>query len=79
MLHYLKLVVPTRIELVMVDYQSTVIPFNYRTMVVPVGIEPTSTALQTAAMTTSAKVALVPRDGVEPPIPTCKEGSIPFT
>ena len=24
------LVVPTRIELVMVDYQSTVIPFNYR-------------------------------------------------
>lgn len=56
MLHYrCYLVVPTRIELVMVDYQSTVIPFNYRTMVVPVGIEPTSTALQTAAMTTSAK------------------------
>ena len=58
MLHYLKLVVPTRIELVMVDYQSTVIPFNYRTMVVPVGIEPTSTALQTAAMTTSAKAPI---------------------
>ena len=54
----LPLVVPTRIELVMVDYQSTVIPFNYRTMVVPVGIEPTSTVLQTAAMTTSAKAPL---------------------
>jgi hypothetical protein len=55
MLHYLKLVVPTRIELVMVDYQSTVIPFNYRTMVVPLGIEPSSSALQAAAMTTFAK------------------------
>lgn len=55
MLHYLKLVVPTRIELVMVDYQSTVIPFNYRTMVVPLGIEPSSSVLQTAAMTTFAK------------------------
>ena len=30
-------------------------------LVQPVGIEPTSTVLQTAAMTTSAKVALVPR------------------
>jgi hypothetical protein len=49
------LVVPTRIELVMVDYQSTVIPFNYRTMVVPVRIELTSMALQATAMTTSAK------------------------
>jgi hypothetical protein len=49
------LVVPTRIELVMVDYQSTVIPFNYRTMVVPVRIELTSSVLQTAAMTTFAK------------------------
>ncbi len=58
--HYatLPLVVPTRIELVMVDYQSTVIPFNYRTMVVPVGIEPTSEALQATAMTTSAKAPI---------------------
>jgi hypothetical protein len=64
----LLLVVPTRIELVMVDYQSTVIPFNYRTMVVPVGIEPTSTDLQTAAMTTSAKAPkiLVVDLGFEP-------------
>jgi hypothetical protein len=28
-------------------------------MVVPVGIEPTSTALQTAAMTTSAKAPII--------------------
>ena len=35
-------------------------------MVHPVGIEPTSTALQTAAMTTSAKGALVPAEGIEP-------------
>jgi hypothetical protein len=53
------LVVPTRIELVMVDYQSTVIPFNYRTLVVPVGIEPTSSALQAAAMTTFAKAPII--------------------
>ena len=52
------LVVPTRIELVMVDYQSTVIPFNYRTMVVPVRIELTSEALQATAMTTSAKAPI---------------------
>ena len=32
----------------------------------PVGIEPTSMALQTTAMTTSAKVALVPSVGIEP-------------
>ena len=35
-------------------------------LVHPVGIEPTSTALQTAAMTTSAKGALVPAEGIEP-------------
>ncbi len=34
------------------------IPLYYESLVLPVGIEPTSTALQTAAMTTSAKVAL---------------------
>lgn len=31
----------------------------------PVGIEPTSTMLQTVAMTTSAKVALVPSARIE--------------
>lgn len=37
-------------------------------MVPPVGIEPTSTMLQTVAMTTSAKAALylVPGVGLEP-------------
>ena len=36
-------------------------------MVQPRGIEPLSTDLQTAAMTTSAKVALVPCDRIELP------------
>ena len=35
-------------------------------LVQPPGIEPGSTVLQTAAMTTSAKVALVPAEGIEP-------------
>ena len=35
-------------------------------LVQPLGIEPSSTVLQTVAMTTSAKVALVPPAGVEP-------------
>ena len=35
-------------------------------MVLPPGIEPGSTVLQTADMTTSAKVALVPAEGIEP-------------
>ena len=35
-------------------------------LVQPLGIEPSSTVLQTAAMTTSAKVALVGRAGIEP-------------
>jgi len=65
-----KLVPPTRIELVMAGYQPTVIPFNYRgiNLVQPAGIEPASTVLQTAAMTTSAKVALylVEAQGIEP-------------
>ena len=41
---------------------------SYPKMVHPVGIEPTSTALQTAAMTTSAKGALylVSLPGFEP-------------
>ena len=48
-------------------------------LVQPVGIEPTSTALQTAAMTTSAKVAyLVPRQRIELSYPTCKEGILPL-
>jgi len=36
-------------------------------MVPPPGIEPGSSVLQTGAMTTSAKAALVHRDGIEPP------------
>ena len=35
-------------------------------LVQPPGIEPGSMALQTTAMTTSAKVALVPAEGIEP-------------
>jgi len=35
-------------------------------LVQPLGIEPSSTVLQTAAMTTSAKVALVHCHGIEP-------------
>ena len=35
-------------------------------LVQPRGIEPLSTVLQTAAMTTSAKVALVPAEGIKP-------------
>jgi hypothetical protein len=44
--------------------------YHYHTLrnklVQPRGIEPLSTVLQTAAMTTSAKVALVPAEGIEP-------------
>ena len=35
-------------------------------LVQPPGIEPGSTVLQTAAMTTSAKAAMVPAEGIEP-------------
>ena len=61
-------------------------PFTYKSMMVqPVGIEPTSTVLQTAAMTTSAKVAynLVPLLRFErrqllllrePTLPICPQG-----
>ena len=35
-------------------------------LVQPPGIEPGSPVLQTGAMTTSAKVALVPAEGIEP-------------
>ena len=48
------------------DFKSavyTIPPLSY--LVQPVGIEPTSTVLQTAAMTTSAKVALVPHPRFE--------------
>ena len=43
------------------DFKSpvaTITPHSH-ILVLPVGIEPTSTVLQTAAMTTSAKVALL--------------------
>ena len=43
----------------------TIPPHSY-TLVQPTGIEPVSMPLQDTAMTTSAKVALVPRVGVEP-------------
>ena len=37
-----------------------------RALVQPTGIEPVSLVLQTRAMTTSARVALVRREGIEP-------------
>ena len=42
------------------------IPSPGHYLVQPTGIEPVSMALQTTAMTTSAKVALVPETGLEP-------------
>ena len=44
----------------------------------PVGIEPTSEALQAPAMTTSAKVALVPRTRIELVISGYQPLVIPF-
>ena len=44
----------------------------------PVGIEPTSEALQAPAMTTSAKVALVPRTRIELVINGYQPFVIPF-
>ena len=51
------------------DFKSavyTIPPLSHFFLVLPPGIEPGSTVLQTAAMTTSAKVALVPAEGIEP-------------
>jgi hypothetical protein len=42
---------------------------NYLFVVLPLGIEPSSTALQTAAMTTSAKAALGYPTGIDPVLP----------
>ena len=55
------MVPPQRIELRTDAYKATVIPFNYKgkNLVQPLGIEPSSSVLQTGAMTTFAKVALV--------------------
>ena len=65
---YNRLVLPTRIELVFHPYQGCVIPLYYESLVQPPGIEPGSTVLQTAAMTTSARAAiLVLRDRFELP------------
>ena len=49
-------------------------------LVLPPGVEPGSTVLQTAAMTASAKVAnlLVPHDRIELPLPDYKTGVLPF-
>lgn len=47
-------------------------------LVQPVGIEPTSRALQAPAMTTSAKVALVPRTRIELVISGYQPLVIPF-
>ena len=51
------------IEPILAESKSVVLPLHYpgTKLVQPVGIEPTSMVLQTTAMTTSAKVALVPR------------------
>ena len=52
------MVLRTRIELVINAYQAYVIPFNYpRNLVLASRIELLSMALQTTAMTTSAKPA----------------------
>jgi hypothetical protein len=47
-----------------------VLPLHYgpiENLVPPLGIEPSSTMLQTVAMTTSAKAALAGHEGIEPP------------
>jgi hypothetical protein len=52
------------IEPILAESKSVVLPLHYpgtEKLVQPTGIEPVSTGLQSAAMTTSAKVALVPR------------------
>ncbi len=52
------------------DFKSpvaTITPHSH--MVLPLGIEPSSTALQTAAMTTSAKAALGCPTGIDPVLP----------
>ena len=46
---------------------STLAKIKCNCLVQPRGIEPLSTVLQTVAMTTSAKVALVPCDRIELP------------
>ena len=52
-------------SLLLREVRLPVAPLGYY-LVLPLGIEPSSTVLQTAAMTTSAKVALVPAEGIEP-------------
>jgi hypothetical protein len=47
-------------------------------LVRPRRIERLSEALQTPAMTTSAKVALVRREGIEPPSDPCKGPALPL-
>ena len=47
-------------------------------LVSTLGIEPSSSVLQTGAMTTFAKLTLVPSDRIELPNPSCKGGVIPF-
>jgi hypothetical protein len=47
-------------------------------LVRPRRIERLSEALQTPAMTTSAKVALVRREGIEPPSRLCKSRALPL-
>ena len=60
MLHYLYyLVLPNGNDPLSIDYQSIALPLSYERMVVPVGIEPTSSALQAVAITISAKAPIL--------------------
>ena len=56
-----------RIELSNSPWQGLRLPLHHTRVVLPRGIEPRSSDLQTGAMTTSAKAALVPRDRIELP------------
>jgi len=66
-LHYpgIKLERVARIELANKPWQGFRLPLHHTRMVLPRGIEPRSSDLQTGAMTTSAKAALVPLPRLE--------------
>lgn len=53
-------------------------PYCTKIMAQPLGIEPSSLDLQTSAMTTSAKVGLVPPDRIELPSSPCKRVALPL-
>jgi hypothetical protein len=60
--------------------KEDVLLLNYRgkNLVPALGIEPSSTALQTAAMTTSAKLAFGLDRGIEPSLPVSQTGVQPL-